>query len=159
MAAQERIPREVRGIQALLGVQAAIWLVSHFLVLGPWLSLRDWSRASGTPARAYAPVAGAQTRFSMLGSYSVGNPTVLDAYIWLLPVLVILLAVGVILIAGRPRPIGAYVVGFIETCFLYLALPTPLMILPLLAVILVVSAPARRFYFHGSAPTVGTQTT
>jgi len=159
MAVRQEIPKEVRGIQAVLGAQAVIWLVSHFLLLGPWLSLRDWSHSSAAGATQYAPVAGAQTRFSMLGSFRVGDPAILDAYLWLLPLVVIVLAVAAIVIAGRPRPIGAYVVGFVETCFLYLALVTPFLVLPLLAVILVTSAPSRRFYFNGTPARVDTQAT
>jgi len=65
-------PREFNwGIGVTLLLMTLLLSFTGYLL--PWDQLSLWAVTVGTNMAKYAPIAGPQTRFSMLGSYTVGN--------------------------------------------------------------------------------------
>ena len=73
-------PREFNwGIGVTLLLMTLLLSFTGYLL--PWDQLSLWAVTVGTNMAKYAPMAGPQTRFSMLGSYTVGNATILRFYV------------------------------------------------------------------------------
>jgi quinol-cytochrome oxidoreductase complex cytochrome b subunit len=73
-------PREFNwGIGVTLLLMTLLLSFTGYLL--PWDQLSLWAVTVGTNMAKYAPIAGPQTRFSMLGSYTVGNATILRFYV------------------------------------------------------------------------------
>jgi hypothetical protein len=138
-------PRVVRAIQAILIVDV-LWAVVGTLTTLPLLiRFNQWEAAlsPARPERLYAPVAGPQTHFSMLGSYSTGVAWVGLA----VAMLVLLLLLALALLATRPSKWVAYVLGAFAV---YQAFT--LSVLGLLLIALVMAPSARSFYWRRTAP-------
>jgi hypothetical protein len=113
------VPRTVRYIQGVLALDAVLTVLGSWLVLRLLLPLLNWSPGL-TGAARYSPAAGAQTHFSMLGSFSVGTPLLPIAYV----AVVVVMSVALTVLAGRPsRRVGAalWVLAVVQAISLSLA--------------------------------------
>ena len=155
MARQNAVPRQVRAIQALLAAQGALSLLSVAVILAPgspWRQMAGWAAASHSGGVA-SPEAGG-TRFSMLGSYSVGpDPRLALAIAVILPTLICALFLLLAVLAGRPSHRIYIGLGFVLTLVLILESGILfLAVLPLVTLLLVIGRPARRYYNPLSSP-------
>src|SRR5258708_40058935 len=93
-------------------------LLSFTGYLLPWDQLSLWAVTVGTNMAKYAPIAGPQTRFGMLGSYTVGNATILRFYV--VPVLGLPLLASIAMMGHfwgvRTDGFSGYLCSKIEGC-------------------------------------------